>query len=98
MLWLNALYFATTRQPAVFTSMRDPVERVLSAYEFVIQNAQKELMNEKKEARPKGSPDVAKKRMQGSKVNTLQVYPWSILVPLLQVRYHFDSQLFQSHQ
>eukprot|EP00241_Pyramimonas_parkeae_P001710 CAMPEP_0114250740 /NCGR_PEP_ID=MMETSP0058-20121206/14869_1 /TAXON_ID=36894 /ORGANISM="Pyramimonas parkeae, CCMP726" /LENGTH=467 /DNA_ID=CAMNT_0001364437 /DNA_START=162 /DNA_END=1565 /DNA_ORIENTATION=+ len=71
-------------KPAVFTSMRDPVERVLSAYEFVIQNAQKELMNEKKEARPKGSPDVAKKRMQGSKVNTLQVYPWSILVPLLQ--------------
>mmetsp|Transcript_21789 Transcript_21789/g.54868 ORF Transcript_21789/g.54868 Transcript_21789/m.54868 type:complete len:736 (+) Transcript_21789:344-2551(+) len=58
---------------AVITQVRDPVDRVLSAYEFSIEVASRELR------RPPNAPKPA-----ADKVNTRNVWPWSLLVPWME--------------
>lgn len=59
-------------EAAMVTQMRDPVSRVLSAYEFSVEVASRVLTRSKDY-----KPDPAK-------VNTRNVWPWSILVPLIE--------------
>lgn len=54
------------------TQIRDPVSRVLSAYEFSVEVAARVLI------RSKGY------KHDPAKVNTRNVWPWSILVPLIE--------------
>jgi hypothetical protein len=53
--------------------VRDPVERALSAYEFSIEVASRELR------RPANAP-----RPSADKINTRNVWPWSLLVPWME--------------
>ncbi|KAK9810315.1 hypothetical protein WJX72_008465 [[Myrmecia] bisecta] len=62
---------------AVITQLRDPVDRVLSAYEFAVEVAARSLNRDRK-------PQLA----DPSKVNTRNVWPWSILVPFLEQDLH----------
>ncbi len=68
-------YSATKFLPAeaaIITQLRDPVGRVLSAYEFAVEVAARVL------TRPKNyTADPAK-------VNTRNVWPWSVLVPFVE--------------
>lgn len=59
------------KDAAIATQLRDPVERVLSAYEFAIEVAARALV--------KDAPDK-----DPSKVDTQHVWPWSLLVPLMR--------------
>ncbi|KAA6422197.1 MAG: tyrosine sulfotransferase-like [Trebouxia sp. A1-2] len=59
------------REAAVATQLRDPVDRVLSAYEFAIEVAARALV--------KDAPDK-----DPSKVDTQNVWPWSLLVPFIR--------------
>lgn len=54
---------------AVVTQLRDPVDRLLSAYEFAIEVAARQLRRSKNYVKPKG------------RVVTDDVWPWSYLVP-----------------
>ena len=54
------------------TQLRDPVDRILSAYEFSVEVAARF------EIKP---PNVTR---QGNKTLTTEVWPWSTLVPLIQ--------------
>lgn len=68
-------YSATQFLPpeaALITQIRDPVGRIVSAYEFVIEVAARVLN------RPKNFT------MSPSKTDTRSVWPWSILVPLVE--------------
>lgn len=58
---------------AILTQVRDPVERALSAYEFSIEVASRELR------RPANAP-----RPSADKINTRNVWPWSLLVPWME--------------
>jgi protein-tyrosine sulfotransferase len=60
---------------AVYTSLRDPVQRVLSAYEFAVEVSSRKAVSliERKKPDPK----------QG-RVSTDNVWPWSYLVPFLE--------------
>ena len=52
--------------------LRDPVDRVLSAYEFAVEVAAR-VLNRPKDYKP-----------DPSKVNTRDVWPWSQLVPFME--------------
>jgi hypothetical protein len=54
---------------AVITQLRDPVQRVLSAYEFAIEVAARQLRRSKMYVKPQ------------NKVVTDDVWPWSYLIP-----------------
>lgn len=57
-------------QAAIATQLRDPVQRVLSTYEFAIEVAARSLAGP-----PQSDP---------TKVSTQDVWPWSLLVPLMR--------------
>ena len=59
------------RDAAVATQLRDPVDRVLSAYEFAVEVAARALV--------KDAPDK-----DPSKIDTQNVWPWSLLVPFIR--------------
>ena len=59
------------RDAAVATQLRDPVDRVLSTYEFAIEVAARALA--------KDAPDK-----DPSKIDTQNVWPWSLLVPFIR--------------
>ncbi len=52
--------------------LRDPVDRVLSAYEFAVEVAAR-VLNRPKDYKP-----------DPTKVNTRDVWPWSQLVPFIE--------------
>lgn len=54
------------------TQLRDPLQRVLSAYEFSVEVA----------ARFEGAPDNS--TFQHNRTLTTEVWPWSLLVPMVQ--------------
>lgn len=56
-------------ETAVVTQLRDPVQRVLSAYEFAIEVAARQLRRSKNYVKPK------------NRVVTDDVWPWSYLIP-----------------
>jgi protein-tyrosine sulfotransferase len=60
---------------AAFTSIRNPVSRVLSAYEFTIEIASREAVKVISRKFPSAS--------QG-RVNTKNVWPWSYLAPFVE--------------
>eukprot|EP00192_Tetraselmis_astigmatica_P006719 CAMPEP_0117657586 /NCGR_PEP_ID=MMETSP0804-20121206/5411_1 /TAXON_ID=1074897 /ORGANISM="Tetraselmis astigmatica, Strain CCMP880" /LENGTH=750 /DNA_ID=CAMNT_0005464053 /DNA_START=271 /DNA_END=2519 /DNA_ORIENTATION=- len=60
---------------AIITQVRNPVDRVLSAYEFAVEVAARELRRPPAGKRPQPDP---------SKVNTRNVWPWSLLVPWME--------------
>jgi hypothetical protein len=59
------------RDAAVATQLRDPVDRVLSTYEFAVEVAARALV--------KDAPDK-----DPSKIDTQNVWPWSLLVPFIR--------------
>ncbi len=59
-------------EAAMVTQVRDPIGRVLSAYEFAVEVAARVL------TRPKDY------RPDPTKVNTRNVWPWSVLVPIVE--------------
>ena len=68
-------YSATDFLPpeaAIVTQLRDPVGRVLSAYEFAVEVAARVL------TRPKNYT------ADPQKTNTRDVWPWSVLVPIVE--------------
>ncbi len=60
---------------SVISQMRDPVDRFLSAYEFAIEVASRQVTRQSPRA------DMRAKAMQDGKVLTDNVWPWSHLVP-----------------
>lgn len=59
-------------EAAIITQLRDPVGRVLSAYEFAVEVAARVL------TRPKNYA------ADPTKINTRNVWPWSVLVPFIE--------------
>ena len=59
------------KDAAIATQLRDPVDRVLSTYEFAVEIAARHL-----------KPNVAQR--DPDKMDTRKVWPWSILVPFMQ--------------
>jgi hypothetical protein len=70
-------------ETAVVTQLRDPVQRVLSAYEFAIEVAARQLRRSKNYVKPK------------NRVVTDDVWPWSYLIPFFanDIRPKVGSQL-----
>jgi hypothetical protein len=63
--------------PRLFTQLRDPVQRVLSAYEFAVEVAARGLGHRTARAERKASKAE-------SRTDTAQVWPWRHLVPLME--------------
>lgn len=63
------------RKLAVFTQVRDPVDRVLSAYEFTVKVAARYASNPAKAVRARANP---------GRTSTDDVWPWLDLIPILQ--------------
>lgn len=61
---------------AVITQLRNPVNRVVSAYEFAIEVAARRIHLD--------DNDFARQQANTSFVNTLNVWPWSHLVPFFR--------------
>ena len=59
------------KEAAIATQLRDPVDRVLSMYEFAIEVAARYL-----------NPDAPQR--DPGKMDTRKVWPWSILTPFMQ--------------
>lgn len=59
-------------EAVLVTQLRDPVSRILSAYEFSVEVAAR-VLTRSKDYRP-----------DPSRVNTRNVWPWSILIPLIE--------------
>ncbi|DBB06421.1 TPA: hypothetical protein ACH3X1_011981 [Trebouxia sp. C0004] len=59
------------RDAAVATQLRDPVDRVLSTYEFAVEVAARALVKDASDKDP-------------SKIDTQNVWPWSLLVPFIR--------------
>jgi PIN domain nuclease of toxin-antitoxin system len=57
----------------VVTQLRDPIQRVISAYEFSIEVAGRKIQLSDKE--------FLKQKANTSAVNTFNVWPWSHLIP-----------------
>lgn len=55
------------------TQLRDPIQRVISAYEFSIEVAGRKIQLSDKE--------FLKQKANTSAVNTFNVWPWSYLIP-----------------
>lgn len=76
---------------AVFTSIRDPVSRFLSAYEFAVELGGRDAV--------RNTPGRAPDKKQG-KTSTKEVWPWSHLQPIMledmtpKVRLRFFSRSF----
>ncbi|KAK3270883.1 hypothetical protein CYMTET_20739 [Cymbomonas tetramitiformis] len=68
------------RKPTVVTQLRDPVDRVLSAYEFAVEVALRNLKG-KPRKQEEQAPDGKKTKR---KVETTDVYPWSEVVPWMR--------------
>lgn len=68
------------RKPTVVTQLRDPVDRVLSAYEFAVEVALRNLKGKPRRVEEQQAPDGKRKR----KVETTDVYPWSEVVPWMR--------------
>ena len=78
---------AEGQRTAVLTQLRDPVDRVLSAYEFTVEvasrGARRRRQGKKRSTRPS----------EHNKTRTDQVWPWEVLVPLLE-----DDILARRHE
>ena len=59
------------KDAAIATQLRDPVDRVLSTYEFAVEVAARSFVTD--------APD-----QDSSKVDTKNVWPWSLLVPFIR--------------
>lgn len=89
-----------TPNVSVMTNMRHPVDRILSAYEFTVENAARSL-RWNLELQPGESVIEARKRVRGvlgkgARTATRNVWPWNFLLPLMEndlwQRQHGTSQ------
>lgn len=63
---------------AVITQLREPVDRILSSYEFAVEVAVRALhADPNRPQKPPIKPKI-------NQVSTMDVWPWSLLVPMLE--------------
>jgi hypothetical protein len=78
---------------AVFTQLRNPLDRVLSAYEFAVEVAVRNFFSAKRNSE-KGNPGGREREKE--RTATDQVWPWSDLVPI--VMKDFERRRRRAHE
>lgn len=74
----SIMYKLPKEKTSAVTILRNPVERVFSAYEFSVEVASRFLMHSNLTAAEKV---VRRPRHEGLGVSTLDIWPWKYLVP-----------------